>query len=388
MNDLKEKLCAKIKEFSPLAFALSDGMAREPELGLQEHKSSAAIVALLRKHGIEVEYPFAGYETAFRGRIAPERKQRMALLAEYDALRGLGHACGHCASGSSNVLAALAFQALRDEYSFGVDIIGTPDEEYSGAKAEMADQGIFDSYDFVAMVHMGPETTAAVQFIALDGIGVKWHGRPAHAAGEPWSGRNALNAARLFLDATDAMRQHIIPDARIHGIIKNGGAASNIVPELAEVEFLTRAPRRKDLDDITAWVKDCARAAALATQTEAEIFPLCKPFHELYVSKLEKEAVEQCFRELGLDYVDEIGMTGSSDIGNADCHCPAFHPIMSIGKPYTCHTKEFAQAMPTPETHQAIVNAASVLAVLTADLYGDPEKLRAIQADHRAYRGY
>lgn len=388
MNGLKEKLCAKIKEFSPLAFALSDGMAREPELGLQEHKSSAAIVALLREHGIEVEYPFAGYETGFRGQIAPERRQRMALLAEYDALRGLGHACGHCASGSSSVLAALAFQALRDEYSFGVDIIGTPDEEYSGAKAVMAKQGVFDGYDFVAMVHMGPETTAAVQFIALDGIGVKWHGRPAHAASEPWSGRNALNAARLFLDATDAMRQHIIPEARIHGIIKNGGAASNIVPELAEVEFLTRAPRRKDLDDITAWVKDCARAAALATRTEAEIFPLCEPFHELYVSKLEKQAVEQCFRELGLDYADEVGMSGSSDIGNADYHCPAFHPIMSIGKPYTCHTKEFAQAMPTPETHQAIVNAASVLAVLTADLYGDPEKLRAIQADHRAYRGY
>ena len=143
MKDLKEKLCAKIAELAPLAFALSDGMAHEPELGLQEYKSSAAIVALLREHGIEVEYPFAGYETGFCGHIAPERKQRMALLAEYDALRGLGHACGHCASGSASALAALAFQALKDEYSFGVDIIGTPDEEYSGAKAVMAKQGVF-----------------------------------------------------------------------------------------------------------------------------------------------------------------------------------------------------------------------------------------------------
>lgn len=389
MENLKEKLYAKIKEFAPLAFALSDGMAHEPELGLQEYKSSAAIVELLRRYGVEVEYPFAGYETAFRGRIAPERKHRMALLAEYDALRGLGHACGHCASGSSSALAALAFQALKDEYNFGVDIIGTPDEEYSGTKANMANQGVFDGYDFVAMVHMGPKTTAGVNYIALDGIGFKWYGAPAHAAGAPWNGRNALNAARLFFDATDAMRQHIIPEARIHGIIKNGGAASNIVPELTEVEFLTRAPRRKDLNDITEWVKDCARAAAMATRTEVEIFPLCESYHELYVSELGKAALERCFRELGLDYVpDNGGASGSSDIGNADYHCPAFHPIMSIGKPYTNHTKEFAEAMPTPETHQAMVNAASLLVALATNLYGEPETLRAIQADHKAYRGY
>ena len=224
MEQLKKALRAQIEEYKTLAFELSDQMAREPEIGSQEYKSSAAIVKLLRDHGVEVEYPFAGYRTAFRGQICPERKVRMALLAEYDALRGLGHACGHCASGSGSVLAALAFQAFRDEYLFGVDIIGTPDEEYIGTKIGMAEKGIFDGYDFVAMVHMGPQTTAEVQFIALDGIGARWHGKPAHAAGEPWSGRNALNAARLFFDATDAMRQHIIPEARIHGIIKNGGA--------------------------------------------------------------------------------------------------------------------------------------------------------------------
>ena len=218
MEQLKKALRAQIEEYKTLAFELSDQMAREPEIGSQEYKSSAAIVKLLRDHGIEVEYPFAGYRTAFRGQICPERKVRMALLAEYDALRGLGHACGHCASGSGSVLAALAFQAFRDEYSFGVDIIGTPDEEYIGTKIGMAEKGIFDGYDFVAMVHMGPQTTAEVQFIALDGIGARWHGKPAHAAGEPWSGRNALNAARLFFDATDAMRQHIAPERWREGV--------------------------------------------------------------------------------------------------------------------------------------------------------------------------
>lgn len=160
MEQLKKALRAQIEEYKTLAFELSDQMAREPEIGSQEYKSSAAIVKLLRDHGVEVEYPFAGYRTAFRGQICPERKVRMALLAEYDALRGLGHACGHCASGSGSVLAALAFQAFRDEYLFGVDIIGTPDEEYIGTKIGMAEKGIFDGYDFVAMAHMGPQTTA------------------------------------------------------------------------------------------------------------------------------------------------------------------------------------------------------------------------------------
>lgn len=386
---LKTALLKKIQENQQAACALSDAMAREPEIGGQEYKSSEAIVRLLRDKGMEVEYPFAGLETAFRGRICPERRRRVALLAEYDALRGLGHACGHCASGSASVLAAIAFHMLREEYDFGVDIIGTPDEEFGGQKAVMADQGIFDQYDFAAMVHMGPFTTAEISFIALDGIGIKWHGQPAHAAGQPWEGRNALNAARLFFDAVDMMRQHIIPEARLHGIIKNGGDASNIVPELAEVEFLTRAPKRKDLDQITAWVEDCARAAALATQTKEEIFPLCPSFCELYVSKLEKQALEDCFRELGIDFVaDATGMSGSSDIGNVDYHCPAFHPTMGIGKPYACHTKEFAEAMLSSETHQAIVNAASLLVTLVTNLYGNPAALEAIQKDHRAYRGY
>lgn len=242
MQKLKAALLEKLREYQDAAFALSDAMAREPEIGGQEYKSSAAIVKLLRDSGMEVEYPFAGLETAFRGRICPERPRRVALLAEYDALRGQGHACGHCASGSSSVLAALALHALRDSYDFGVDIIGTPDEEFAGQKAAMADQGIFDGYDFAAMVHMGPSTAAGASYIALDGLGIKWHGAPAHAAAAPWTGRNAFNAARLFFDAVDMMRQHLLPEARLHGIIKEAGTASNIVPDLAEVEFLTRAP--------------------------------------------------------------------------------------------------------------------------------------------------
>ena len=386
---LKELLLGKADKYTEEIFGLNDFMAENPETGSEEYESSAAIVKLLRAYGIETEYPFAGFETAFKGRINPEKENRMAILTEYDALHGIGHACGHCASGSGSVLAALVLNEVREELDFGVDIIGTPDEEIAGTKCLMADKGVFDGYDFAVMVHMAGCTAAQVDFIALDGLGFKWHGQPAHAAGAPEKGRNALNAARLFMDATDMMRQHVIQEARMHGFIKNGGTASNVVPDFTEIEFLTRAPKRSDLNDITAWVKDCARAAALATRTEVEIFPVGEPFHELHISELGRELMESCFEEMGLDYVKEgSAMTGSSDIGNVDYRCPAFHPVVSIGKPYDPHTKEFAEEMTRPGAHTAIVNAADMMLHMTAKLYGNPELLQQLKAEHKAYRGY
>lgn len=388
-KELRDLLLMQVSDFEEEVNALNDYMAENPETGSEEYESSRKIVELLRKYGIDVEYPFAGFDTAFKGVINPEKKNRMALLAEYDALRGLGHACGHCASGASSVLAALALNQVKDQLDFGIDIIGTPDEEVNGDKCYMADDGIFDGYDFAAMVHMGAINTAEVKFIALDGLGFKWHGVPAHAAAAPEKGRNALNAARLFLDAVDMMRQHIIEEARIHGFIKQGGVASNIVPDEVEIEFITRAPKREALNDITAWVKDCAKAAAMATRTELEMFLVGAPFHELHISEIGKRIMEECFEDLGIDFIKgKSAMTGSSDIGNVDYRCPAFHPVMGIGKNYDSHTKEFADEMTCPGTHQAIKNSANYLLTLAAKLYTDQELLARLKADHKAYRGY
>ena len=388
-KDFRQLLLSQIPLFEKEIIELNNFMAENPECGSQEFESSAAIVALLRKYGIETEYTFAGFDTAFKGVINPKNKNRMVLLAEYDALRGIGHACGHCASGSASVLAALALNNVKDKLDFGVDIIGTPDEEINGDKCYMAQDGVFDGYDFAVMVHMGGFNTANVNFIALDGLGFKWHGAPAHAAAAPEKGRNALNAARIFLEATDMMRQHIIQEARIHGYIKNGGDASNVVPELTEIEFLTRAPRREDLNDITAWVEECAQAAAMATRTEVEMFKVGAPFHELHISSRGRKLMEDCFDILNLPYEkDKSAMTGSSDIGNVDYCCPAFHPIMSIGKNLDAHTKEFADEMTCEGTHNAIKNSAAYMLTMAAKLYTDKELLAAIKEEHKVYRGY
>ncbi len=386
-KELKIKAFEKAAEHLKEALELNDYMAENPELGSHEFNSSKAMVELLRKYGIETEYPFAGMATAYKGVINPRYKKRVAVLAEYDALKGIGHACGHCASGSASVLTALAFNDMKDDIDFGVDIIGTPDEEIEGCKGIMADNGVFDGYDFAIMVHMGPVNCAKVDFIALDGIGIKFHGAPAHAAAAPTKGRNALNAARLFFDATDMMRQHILQEARMHGIIKQGGEASNVVPDLTEIEFIARAPRRADLNGITEWVKDCARAAAMATKTELELFPVGIPFHDLYVSGLRQKVMDETFDELGMEYDDTAGMTGSSDIGNVDYVCPAFHPMAGIGVEQGCHTHEFAEAMTGETTHRAIEDSAKFMLTLIIRLYSNEELLERIKAEHREYRG-
>jgi len=369
--------------------ALNNFMAANPEVGGHEIEASSRIVELLRSKNIEVEYPFSGIETAFKGTINKEKKHRAALLVEYDALPEIGHACGHCASGSASVLAGLAFNSVLNDLDFGLDIIGTPDEEIHGCKCVMTQNGVFNEYDFAAMVHMGSRNAVDVKYLALDGSTIKFYGAAAHSAQAPEKGRNALNAARLFFDATDMLRQHIIQDARLHGYIVKGGSASNVVPDYAEVEFLSRAPLRKDLSDITDWIHDCARAAALATRTRCEIEPCGYPFHDLYISPIGRKIMEDCYCELGLELHPEDEKSvfgGSSDIGNVDYVCPVFHPIIGIGEELTLHTKGFAEAMNQRRAHRAIENAAKVLILLTTKLYGSPSLLADLKNSHKEYR--
>lgn len=385
-EEIREKLRNKIlPELEKEVWGLNDDMAAHPELGSHEFESSRKIVELLRAHGIEVEYPFCGLETAFRAVINPGGKKKAAFLAEYDALPEIGHGCGHCASGMASVMAALAVQQVRDSLGdVEIDVIGTPDEELGGGKVLLQKAGAFDNYDFAAMVHMNATDIAEVRFWAIDGMQFIFHGAPAHAAACPEKGRNALNATRLLFDSTDMMRQHVIKDAVISGYIAEGGKASNIVPDLAQANFVTRAPRRDQLDDITAWVKDCARAAAMATRTEVEILPDGVDYDGFLPVKSEIKLLEECFAAIGRPLPEDAGILngGSSDIGNVTPSCVAFHPMMGIGQGLVAHTREFAEAMTCDVTHKAITDSAALLLELTWRLFTDDALLEKIKKDH------
>jgi amidohydrolase len=359
-----------IEKYRDEILRLNDYMAKNPEIGGEEYKSSAAIVKLLRENGIEVEYPFAGMDTAFRGIINRGKGKKAAILVEYDALRGIGHGCGHCASGSISTLAALALNNIRDEIPAEIHVIGTPDEEMRGSKATMANQGIFDDYAFAIMIHMGNKNSLYTGFLALDAYEFSFHGKPAHAASIPWEGRNALNAARLFMDATDMMRQHIHDDSRLHGYIKHGGDASNTVPHLAVVEMLVRSKDREYTNYLSQWVMDCAKAAALATRTEWSVEELGEKYDSLRRILSGEKYLEKIYRDLGLELTDtshQIG--GSSDIGNVSSRCPAFHPYISIGEEFNGHTIEFAEAMTTERTHKAILDGGELIARFVKDIF-------------------
>lgn len=377
-----------IDKFKEEVIALNDYLVDNPEIGMQEFKASTKIVEILRNHGIEVEFPFSGFETAFRGTINKGKSTKLAIIAEYDALRGLGHACGHSASGSISVLATLMLNEIAENIDAQIDIIGTPDEEISGGKVIMVENGVFDKYDAAIMIHMGNMDTASINLLAVNGFSFEFKGKAAHAAATPHEGKNALNAVRLVMNAIDMMRQHVTSDVRIHEVITSGGGAVNIVPDFASMDILARAMERTNLNDVVEWLQDIGKAAALATRTEFTCKKIGNPYHNLSQKETGNSILEKLFVEQGRA-VMPVGAvaSGSSDIGNVDYIIPAFHPKISIGIEAGVHTKDFVDAMKNPDTHKAILDGAEIMAKFIKKLSDEPNTLEQIKSEHRRNRG-
>jgi len=377
-----------IDRYRDEVFELNDFMADYPEVSGKEYEAVKKIVTLLTQKGLQVEYPFAGLENSFKATINKNKEKKAAILVEYDALPDIGHGCGHCASGSISILAGLILYELKDRIDAQIDIIGTPDEEFMGGKIILAEKGVFDQYDFAIMIHMNNNKNYVYTgFLALDGLEFQFTGKPSHAAASPWEGKNALNAVQLMFHAIDMMRQHVKPDIRIHGYIKEGGKASNIIPDFASAEVLTRGIERKYLDEITEWVKDCARAAALATRTSLEIRTICPPFKDLAPNKTAENLLREIYNDLGLEITDlENQPYASSDIGEIDYICPSFHPFISIGEPFELHTKEFASAMKSKKTHDAILKGGEIIARFVISVFDNTQLLDNIKEEHKRYR--
>ena len=375
---------SEIESFRAEVMQLNDYIADNPETGSEEFKASKAIVTLLRKHGIDVEFPFNDMDTAFRGTINRGKSKKFAILTEYDALRGLGHACGHCASGSISVFAALILNELRESIDAQIDIIGTPDEETKGGKVYMVNDGVFNDYDAAIMIHMFNMNAVSMPFLALDSYEYIFYGAPAHASASPWEGRNALNALRLAFDAMDMMRQHVTEDVRIHGYIAEGGAAANIVPDRTRAEFTFRARERDTLDDVVKWAHDIGEAAAKATRTSVEINRLGEKYDNMTEKETGSRLLEEIYGKLNLPLVPTDSVPkGSSDIGNVDSVIPAFHPIISIGKDFGVHTREFAEEMKNEGTHNAIEQGAQIITEFIKTLSERDDLLDKIKQEHQ-----
>lgn len=351
---------------------LSYRIHENPELSYEEYEARDLLVGELNNSGFDVETGIAYLETAFRGTYRIEEGgPRVCLMMEYDALKDLGHACGHNLSGVASLGAAIAVKEMMEKYDIAGELVGmgTPAEETGGAKADMVEAGLFDDLDAALMVNMFDRTVLDPIFIALNGVTFTFHGKPAHAAGAPEKGINALNGVISTFENVNALRQHVKETVRMHGIITNGGSAVNIVPELAEAKFFIRAPKRDYLDEVMDKVVNCARGAATATGAELDIDRF-ESIDELHSNP----ALTALFDENIRRYVSDVDATteeavGSTDVGTVSKVVPTIHPLVSItDQPTPLHTEEFAEATASEEGYQGMIASAKALSLTVLDL--------------------
>lgn len=384
LEQLRTAVFESIGQLQKEAFDLNYDLADHPENPGEEVYACQQYYSILEKHGIPVVKEYGGVSHAFKATIKsdPSSKLKVGILAEYDALPEIGHGCGHCASGSLSLLAALALHANADDLVGNVDLIGTPDEEATGKKVDLAELGLFDDYSFVIMIHMNTKNLIKANFMALAAFHYNFRGCPAHAAAFPWEGRNALNGAMLMIHGMDMLRQHVKPDTRIHGIITHGGDANNTIPEYVTTDYVVRYPDSEYLAGLIEMLHNCARGAAMATRTEVEIDEYAPKLDSLRANHTGEELLEDVFAELEIPLFEgDNENMGSSDIGNVSWRCPAFHPTLAVTdqQDLALHTKEFAALMKNPEIEMVIDRGAKVISLMIMKAMTDPALVEAMR---------
>lgn len=357
----------------------------KPELGGEEVFASGLLSEILEERGFAVERGYAGIPTAFRARKGAATGPRVVFLAEYDALPGIGHGCGHNVICASALAAGIGLGEVAAESGGEALVIGTPAEETDGAKVRMAGLGCFDGLDAALMVHPFAGSYYLTESLAMDAIELVFHGRSTHAAASPWEGLNALDAVILTFNNINALRQHMRPDARVHGIVTDGGKAPNVVPERAAARFYVRARRREYLDALVGRFMDCARAAALATGTRLESRNYEASFDDMVNNLTLAERVRDRFEELpgGVRFGTSPDSFGSIDMGNVSRRAPAVHVLVDIsgGAALTTHTPEFRDAAATPFADETVMRAGKAMALTGLDLLSDPAFRESVRTE-------
>lgn len=393
-----DDLAASVEALRPELTALAEALYAAPEIGFEEHASAARIVELVSAHGIAVEAPAFGLETAFRASVGEEGAPHFAILAEYDALPGVGHACGHNIIAGIAVGAFLAAAPVVARLGGRLSLIGTPAEENGGGKEHIIRAGGFDDVDAAGMVHPsgGSGTTSVIgqRTTGVRRVAVTYHGRAAHAAGAPWLGRNALDGAVSAYQGVAQLRQHIRPTDRIHGIITDGGAAPNVVPERAAALFYVRSAEIDTLRELTDRVVAVLEGAALSTGTRAEIevdpVPPYLPL-QTNVALTERWARALAARGRVIPPPPAAPPQGgpSTDMGNVSRFVPSIHPSIGLGGPDEVfpHNAAFADLTVLPPAIDALVDAAVALASAAVDYTSDPALRAAVAAEFAATGG-
>jgi amidohydrolase len=382
----KRRIAAAVDAARDEILDLSHLIHANPEAAFEEEKASAWVGEALARHGFAVEHPAGRLPTAIRA-IRPGGRggagPRIGILAEYDALPGLGHGCGHNTMAASGLGAAIALAAVADELPGEIVFFGTPAEERGSGKQIMIEDGLFEGIDAALMYHPCDRNHVQSFPLASEDVDVVFHGLQAHAAADPWKGKNALDAMILLFSSVGLWRQQLRPDARVHGIIQEGGTAANIIPERTKAWFMLRSPDQDYYEVIKSRFQQLAEAAAIATETTVEVTfsggaMTMKPNPTLEARWIANAAA------YGIEDQGPDPNSGSTDMANVSWVCPTIHPDLSIAPEGTPgHSILFRDAAATPTADETTLLAATLVAQTAYDLFTDKDLLEAAWRDFR-----
>jgi amidohydrolase len=385
--DAKSRLAAAVEASRDEIVGLSHRIHATPEPAFEEREAAGWVAEILRQHGFEVEHPAGRLETAIRavrrggrGGAAP----RIGILAEYDALPGLGHGCGHNTMAASGVGAAIALAAIADDLPGEIVFLGTPAEERGSGKVWMIEDGLFAGIDAALLFHPCDRNHVESQPLASEDVDVVFHGLQAHAASDPWKGKNALDAMITLFASVGLWRQQLRPGSLVHGIIQEGGTAANMIPDRTRAWFMLRSPDQAYYEEMKVRFRALVDAAALATDTTVEI-----EFSGGASSMHRNRTLEARWVANAAAYgvVDQgpDPNSGSTDMGNVSWVCPTIHPELAIADEGTpAHSIRFRDAAATPRADETTLLAATLVAQTAYELFADPA---LVDAAWREFRG-
>ncbi|MGG6445778.1 M20 family metallopeptidase [Pseudobacillus badius] len=388
MLEEKSVLFKEVDSLSDVLINVSDYIHDHPELGNQEFKAVRKIIETLESYHFKIERGVAGLETAF---IATYKNGNggpiIGLLCEYDALKDLGHGCGHNLQSPSVIGAAVALSKILGDRPATIQIIGTPAEETTSGKIPMAREGLFDHLDVALMMHGGDRSTVDGRSLAVDNFEFEFNGKEAHAAVAPEQGISALDGVLMTFNGMEYLREHVRSDVRIHGIITDGGKAPNVVPKRAAAKFSVRASDRNYLNQVVDRVLNVARGAALATGTELIIHQLKSLENKLNVQSLNDLLLKNARLSGAKNITPPREKTGSTDFSIVTHRVPgACIRVSFVPFGTSNHTEEWVKASKSKEGNEAILTAAKTLSGTCLDLINSPELLGKIKAEFKTVK--
>ena len=384
---LKEVMFRDIDGIRNEMTAMADDIFDHPEIGLEEFHAQKVLTDWLEKEGFVVERGVAGVETAFKAVYRHgEGGPNIGLLCEYDALPGIGHACGHHMQGPSILAAAKALKDAEIREPYVITVYGTPAEESVSGKIRMIQNGCtFEELDAALMMHGGPATQVDVKSLANSKYKVIFHGVSAHAAIKPEKGRSALDALILAFQGIEFLREHVNSDVKIHYTVVNcGGTPANVVPAYAEASVYVRSYNRAYLDTVCRRFEKVLKGAAMMTETEVEIIEEKKVDNKIPVLTLNDLVMKQAEEIHAPQIAPAREKTGSTDFGNVMRRVPGTCARIAFVAPgAAAHSQEYIEAGKTEAAHDAVIYGAKILAGTALELIEDPELLKQAKEDFR-----